>query len=50
MFLYLMKILFSKTYYLHHIYFNLNRIFITEQYNIIIYELLLSSCINRCLF
>ncbi|EAA16290.1 hypothetical protein, partial [Plasmodium yoelii yoelii] len=24
MFLYLMKILFSKTYYLHHIYFNLN--------------------------
>ncbi|EAA18283.1 hypothetical protein, partial [Plasmodium yoelii yoelii] len=30
MFLYLMKILFSKTYYLHHIYFNLNRIFITE--------------------
>ncbi|EAA19367.1 hypothetical protein [Plasmodium yoelii yoelii] len=26
-----MKILFSKTYYLHHIYFNLNRIFIIEQ-------------------
>ncbi|EAA19875.1 hypothetical protein, partial [Plasmodium yoelii yoelii] len=31
MFLYLMKILFIKSYYLNHIYFNLNRIFITEQ-------------------
>ncbi|EAA20173.1 hypothetical protein, partial [Plasmodium yoelii yoelii] len=36
MFLYLMKILFSKTYYLHHIYFNSNNIFITEEYNNII--------------
>ncbi|EAA19421.1 hypothetical protein [Plasmodium yoelii yoelii] len=31
MFLYLMKILFSKSYYLHHIYFDSNHIFITEQ-------------------
>ncbi|EAA21700.1 hypothetical protein, partial [Plasmodium yoelii yoelii] len=28
--LYLMKILFSKTYYLYDIYFDSNRIFITE--------------------
>lgn len=38
MFLYLMNILFSKTYNLYHIYVDSNRIFITEQYNIIIYE------------
>ncbi|EAA22707.1 hypothetical protein, partial [Plasmodium yoelii yoelii] len=33
MFLYYMKNLFSKTYYLYDIYFNLNRIFIIKQYN-----------------
>ncbi|EAA19529.1 hypothetical protein, partial [Plasmodium yoelii yoelii] len=30
MFLHLIKILFSKTYYLYHIYFDSNRIFINE--------------------
>ncbi|EAA19125.1 hypothetical protein [Plasmodium yoelii yoelii] len=31
MFLWLMKILFSKIYDLYHIYFDSNRIFITDQ-------------------
>ncbi|EAA15526.1 hypothetical protein, partial [Plasmodium yoelii yoelii] len=33
MFLYLMKHLFSKTCYLHHIYFDSNCIFTTEHFN-----------------
>ncbi|EAA15386.1 hypothetical protein, partial [Plasmodium yoelii yoelii] len=40
MFLYLMKVLFSKTYDLYHIYFDSNRMFITEHcYSLFVFPL-----------